>query len=121
MAFRRFSALFLLFALLGGGFGLPLADAILYHSTPVADNHSRVATVSASAEPGLQARTQSSTLHLQGCVLWLSGLTGSGIAGTAPTIQVSESAATVSEHTTPQYVLTQTDIALGQSRAPPIA
>lgn len=113
MAPRRCSALVLLFALLGGGFGLPLADVVVYHSGATSTTAHHTAEVAVG--------TQNATLHLQGCVLWLSALTGSGVAGSAPAVRVATAGAGVSRYLTPQQVLTQTDLGLGHSRAPPIA
>ena len=124
MTSRRLPALVLLLALVAGGFGLPIADALIYHSTPVREDHSRSATGSSLAESGLQDRTvdaPTSSMHLQGCVLWLSGVTGSGVVPNSPTLALGEAAPVEASFTAPQFVVTQTDIALGQSRAPPIA
>ena len=120
MTSRRFPALVLLLALVAGGFGLPIADALIYHSTPVREDHSRSAAASSLAESGT-VDAPTSSMHLQGCVLWLSGVTGSGVVPNSPTLALGEVAPVEASFTAPQFVVTQTDIALGQSRAPPIA
>lgn len=103
----------LLLAFVAGGFGLPIADALIYHATPTATpaHHTDDLAVGAPAP----------SMHLQGCVLWLSGLTGSGVVGKSPSLVVADAAPVAHSFTAPQFVLTQTDITLGQSRAPPIA
>lgn len=113
MTARRWSALVLLFALIGGGMGLPIADALIYHSTPTspAAHHTDQVAIGAPA----------SKVHLQNCALVLSGLAGSGIAGTSPVVETGSSTTVVTRFTTPEVVLTQSDVSLGQSRAPPIA
>ena len=92
---------------------LPAADAVLYHSTPVA--------ASARYTNGVAVTPPPSSMHLQGCVLWLSALSGSGVASRGTTFSVICTAATSASFITPPFVLTRTDIALGQPRAPPIA
>jgi hypothetical protein len=113
MTSRRWSALLLLFALIGGGIGLPVADALVYHSSPVQR--------SAPVTDDQTLSAPASTLHLQGCVLTLSGMSGSGLAGSSPTVAVATEVAVVAPFAAPLTVLTQTDLTLGQSRAPPIA
>jgi hypothetical protein len=113
MTSRRFSALVLLLALVAGGFGLPVADAVLYHSTPAGTPAHHTDDVALS--------TPTSSMHLQGCVIWLSALTGSGIGAQSPTLSVALVHTTSSHFTTPPFVVTQTDVSLGHSRAPPIA
>src|SRR5690349_6448056 len=113
MTSRRLPALMLLLALVAGGFGLPIADAILYHSTPTATpvQHTDDLAVGAPA----------TAVHVQSCVLWLSALTGSGVVAKSPVLAVAQVTPAVAAYSTPQFVVTQTDITLGQSRAPPIA
>lgn len=103
----------LLLALVVSGFGLPIADAIVYHSTPTSTPAHHTDDVAVSAP--------TNTTHLQSCALWLSALTGSGVAATSPVLAVAAMVPTVTSFTTPQFVITQTDIALGLSRAPPVA
>lgn len=59
---RRFGSLALLFALVGGGLGLPLFDAVVFHSRPLA------ATGSSMAPEGAP------TGHSQVCVLEHAGV-----------------------------------------------
>jgi hypothetical protein len=113
MTSRRLSALVLLLALVAGGFGMPVADAVLYHSTP--------ASPPAHQADDIAFGTPTSSTHLQGCVLWLSALTGSGISGEGPTLSAGRATSNDIRFTHPQVVVLQSDLALGQPRAPPIA
>lgn len=113
MAFRRWSALVLLLALVGGGLGLPVADALVYHSSPTQR------TAPASHEVALGA--VSTTQHLQGCVLSLGGLSGSGIVGAGSTVAVAAAIDLTASYPAESTSFTQTGITLGLSRAPPIA
>lgn len=109
---RRLSAFFLLLTLVGGGLGLPVADAAIYHATP---------TERAPLTDRASAGAPTTTPHFQGCVLTLSGLTGASLAGTAPVVEVATASLVTASFATLPTVLTQTDLALGQSRAPPVA
>jgi hypothetical protein len=113
MVARRWSALVLLFALLGGGMGLPIADVVLYHSTPTSAPAHHTDQVAVGAPVA--------KVHLQSCVLLLSGLSGTSPVARSTEVAVSSTGTTTLRFTPPITVHTQTDIALGQSRAPPIA
>ncbi len=113
MISRRRSALVLLLALVAGGFGLPVADAVFYHSTPV--------STPAPATDDISIGTPASSMHFQGCVLWLSALAGSGLTGQAPALSVGADATSSVRVFPPQPVVLQSHLALRQSRAPPIA
>jgi hypothetical protein len=116
MSRRRLPAFLLLLALLGGGFGLPLADALIYHSSTT---HLSIASAT-SATPESAVQPRSGPAHLLGCVLWLSALTGSGLQSSAPVLRASAVASSLATRVA-LTVYTQTDLSLGLSRAPPLA
>jgi hypothetical protein len=110
MSARRLKALLLLLALLGGGFGLPWYDALVFHGSPMrGPSAERVLTdVGAVAE------------HAQLCALTLATLPGN-----APPTATSCFAATSIPAVAPQPpsyspLLTQAERTLGLSRAPPL-
>lgn len=113
MTSRRLPALILLLALVAGGLGLPIADTLIYHTRPIA--------TPATPTDDIAVCASASALHLQGCVLWLSGSSGSGVAAKSPAFAVTQVAARVPALSSPQPLVALTDIALGYSRAPPVA
>jgi len=74
----RAKALYLLLALLGGGFGLPLYDGVVYHARRPANDAegSRLADVSS-----LHTRAVATQSHSSTCALSLITLAGRGSPG----------------------------------------
>ncbi len=112
MSRRRLPAFLLLFALLGGGFVLPMADALLYHSG---------ASTESAARQDSTLSTATGPAHLLGCVLWLTALTGSGIQSNAPALRTASDASSTAAQVALDLFGTQADFSLGLSRAPPLA
>jgi zona occludens toxin (predicted ATPase) len=104
----RAKALLLLLALLGGGFGLPWYDALMFHSQAAGAPKAELALDNAGAAVG----------HNQTCALRL--VTPPNAPHSAPSDLPALSARTRHVLLAPKSVLlTQTDVALGRSRAPP--
>ena len=106
----RVKALLLLIILLDGGFGLPIVDAVVFHST---------AGASASTREGVSAGHALGPGHLLGCAVWSSPATSTGLPGVPPapvaTLLRSPEPAPLS----PAVLITQTSLTLACSRAPP--
>lgn len=81
----RAKALLLLLVLLAGGFGLPLTDAMWFHST---------SSMSVATEDGVAAAHESGSSHLLGCAVWSSPATSTGLPALTltPTITVAQTA-----------------------------
>lgn len=106
----RAKALVLLLVLLVGGFGLPIVDALWFHSTSGAP---------ASTETGIGSAHESGAAHLLGCAVWSSPATSTGLpcVPATPVIalaQLREPA--LSSHT---VLPSQSDRTLALPRAPP--
>jgi hypothetical protein len=107
---RRFGSAVLSVALIGGGFGLPLLDAVLFHSgRPAAQQQTRV----------VLARTGSPTGHAQVCILGSVAPQSRGLPSLAaqPVISVHTETVSVGTHVTPRVA--QVHFTLNYSRAPP--
>jgi hypothetical protein len=104
----RLQALLLLLALLGGGFGLPLFDAVVFHARPLASAESSVAPEGAPAA------------HTQLCILDHAGLLEGGMRSSGhETLAVLPAVGTVP--VAPDSANLPADPALlPPSRAPPV-
>lgn len=69
---RRFGSLALLLALMGGGLGLPLFDAVVFHSKPLSAAGNTIAPEGAPAG------------HTQVCLLEHAGVIRQAVAASAP-------------------------------------
>jgi hypothetical protein len=72
---RRAKALLLLLVLLVGGFGLPVTDAIVFHST---------AGAPVSTQEVVSAGHEAGPAHLLGCAVWSSPAASTGLPGMPP-------------------------------------
>jgi hypothetical protein len=107
---RRAKALLLLLVLLVGGFGLPVTDAIVFHST---------AGAPVSTREVLSARHEAGPAHLLGCAVWSSPATSTGLPG-VPLASVATLLRSPEPPSLSSAVLTtQTSHTLAFSRAPP--
>lgn len=106
----RAKALVLFLVLLVGGFGLPIVDALWFHST---------SNASVSTEVGVGAAHESGTSHLLGCAVWSSPATSTGLPclPATPTVAVAR----VSQQLPPALTIitTRHDRTLALPRAPP--
>jgi hypothetical protein len=108
----RAKALLLLLVLLVGGFGLPITDALVFHST---------AGAPLSPQEELSPGNNSGQAHLLGCAVWSSPATSTGLPSVPLARVVQLSAAPQPQPRPPAGVPTQTDRTLAHSRAPPTA
>ena len=106
----RAKALLLLLILLVGGFGLPITDALVFHST---------AGAPLSTRDGLSADHDAAPAHLLGCGIWSSPATSTGLPGVplSPTAALPRSAEPHPH--SPTVLPAQTDRTLALPRAPP--
>ena len=108
----RAKALVLFLVLLVGGFGLPIVDALWFHST---------STATVSTEVGVGGTHGSSTSHLLGCAVWSSPATSTGLpcVPAAPSVESAQAA----QPQSPELpVLANQDLhKLALPRAPPSA
>jgi len=108
----RANALALLLVLLVGGFGLPIADALVFHAAVGAPVPSRDA---------VSAGHQTGPAHLLGCAVWSSPATSTGLPGVPLTPTIALARAPEPHSCFPTARATQTDRTLALSRAPPSA
>jgi hypothetical protein len=109
----RAQALVLLLTLLAGAFGLPLLDAVMFHST---------ARASATAAPDrLQAGHLTGMAHGLGCAIWTGAASGTGLPGPTPGRATLATRSAECPPTPPFVLSSQTDLSLRHSRAPPSA
>lgn len=108
----RAKALLLLLVLLVGGFGLPMVDAMWFHST---------SRTSVSTDEGIAAAPESGTSHLLGCALWSSPATSTGLPTLRTTPTVTMARAAEPEACSPPVFSTQFARTLALPRAPPSA
>lgn len=108
----RAKALVLFLVLLVGGFGLPIVDALWFHSTSGTPVSTEVAVGSAH---------ESGTSHLLGCAIWSSPATSTGL----PCVPASPTATVAPVREPLRRVLTvfasESDRTLALPRAPPSA
>lgn len=105
----RFQALLLLLALVGGGFGLPLFDALVFHGRPLARAESAVAPEGSPAP------------HTQICILDHTGLLeGSILSSGHDAITALPDAARLASTAVPAGLSADASL-LPPSRAPPSA
>jgi hypothetical protein len=113
----RAPALWLLLALLGGGFGLPLYDAAAYHMR-LRSNH--VEGNDAGIESALQNHALNRPSHAASCVLGLITLAGRGTPALGPAFLLAtlrlESAPLPSPAAAPELIRFSSI----HSRAPPV-
>lgn len=107
----RSQALILLLTLLGGAFGLPLLDALAFHSTAQATE--------AAAPDQLGAGHSTGVAHALGCAVWTSAASGTGLPGALHARTLLGRGSTDCGHRPPSLLHTQTDLSLVRSRAPP--
>jgi len=106
---QRLQALLLLLTILGGSFGLPLYDAVVYHSKPT----------QTQPQADSAARQSEATTHSQACALDFSTRCGNGIAPFADLgLTPIPSVRTTNLRPIP-VAPTQTWLASTHSRAPP--
>jgi hypothetical protein len=108
----RAKALLLLLVLLVGGFGLPIVDAMWFHSTSGA---------SVSTEKCIAAAPESATSHLLGCAVWSSPVASTGLPVLPPTPAVTTARAAEPQSASPAVFSTQFARTLALPRAPPPA
>jgi hypothetical protein len=109
----RLHALWLLLMFLGGSLGLPLGDALIFHST--------ARTAPAAAPDQLDGGHDSGVAHALGCAFWTIAVSGAGLPGPDQPRTAVVPAVVECEASPQPLRLTQTDISLGHSRAPPSA
>jgi hypothetical protein len=106
----RAKALVLFLVLLVGGFGLPIVDALWFHST---------SGTPVSTEVGVGSAHESGTSHLLGCAIWSSPATSTGLpcVPASPAVEVA-----LIREPLPQVLtefFTRSDRTLALPRAPP--
>lgn len=106
----RAKALVLLLVLLVGGFGLPIVDALWFHST---------SGTPVSTEVGVGSAHQSGTAHLLGCAVWSSPATSTGLPCIPATPTVAVAQLRESHSPAPTVFFSQSDGTLALPRAPP--
>jgi hypothetical protein len=106
----RAKALLLLLVLLVGGFGLPITDALVFHSAVGAP---------VSTRDGLSSGHDAGPAHLLGCAVWSSPATSTGLPG-VPLQPVASLPRSPEPHPqSPAVFAAQTDRTLALPRAPP--
>lgn len=110
---RRFPAVLLALCLFGGGLGMPLLDALAFHSSGAAES-------AATTDEWTRVHIHGNA-HALGCSLWTCVASGTGLpsAGSHAPLVVPQA-----DH--PKYPLpavsgARADLALSRSRAPPHA
>lgn len=106
----RVKALVLFLVLLVGGFGLPIVDALWFHSTSGAPS---------SAENGIGSGHESGTDHLLGCAAWSSPATSTGLPCVPATPVLSPAQLRQPTRTGYTVLPSQSDRSLALPRAPP--
>lgn len=108
----RAKALLLLVILLIGGFGLPVTDALVFHSATGA---------AVPPQDELSGGHDTGKSHLLGCAAWSSPATSTGLPG-VPVALLAPPGHSLEPHPLSTAVLsTQNDLSLALSRAPPVA
>jgi len=108
---RRLPALILVLCLFGGGLGLPLLDALVFHSSGAAE--------AASVQDEWTRVHTHGSAHALGCHLWAGAASGTGLPSVG-----CQPPAVVQEPDHPKYPPSvvadaRTDLSLRYSRAPP--
>jgi hypothetical protein len=106
----RAKALLLLLILLVGGFGLPITDAVVFHSA---------AGAPATTRDGLSACHDAGPAHLLGCAVWSSPATSTGLPGVPLSPVASLSSSPEPDPQYPAVFTAQTDRTPALPRAPP--
>ena len=109
----RIQALVLASTLVLGGLGLPLLDAVLFHSTQIAT----------TAPAGNQVGPQDGcgVAHLLGCAVLTAAVVDRSLPAVGAPLIVSAPRVAEPRIAPPAIPSTQTDLSLSQSRAPPSA
>ena len=108
----RAKALLLLLLLLAGGFGLPIVDALVFHSATRAP---------VPTQAGIAGAPESGSAHLLGCAVWSSLATSTGLPCVPLTGSIALARSPEASPLAPADLSTQTDRTLALSRAPPSA
>ena len=109
---QRAKALVLVLVLLVGGFGLPIVDALWFHSTSAG---------SVSTEVGVSNGHESGASHLLGCAVWSSPATSTGLPCVPATPAVSLAQVREAQLPAFAFLATQFHHTLALPRAPPSA
>lgn len=107
----RAAVLFLLLTFVGSGFGLPLADALIYHSQPGSQR-----TAERHLTDGADART-----HVHVCHLGDGAAPERSLASRAVTPRFLQHATRLARRVLDARFVAASDLALPPSRGPPAA